>query len=119
MTHDDDTTASLDAAAFLAKYGGSPVTFGLLADAVSLLGDALRDRTTRIEVLEARLASLETKSGAAGVRWKGVFHEGDVVVEGELVTHAGSLWLARCTTDGRPGDSRDYTLIVKRGEAGR
>ena len=62
--------------------------------------------------------TLETKS-AGGCRWAGVFREGNVYGEGELVTHAGSLWLTRRPTDGRPGSSDDFVLIVKKGEVSR
>ena len=73
MTHDDDTTASLDAAAFLAKYGGSPVTFGLLADAVSLLGDALRDRTTRSRCSKRGSRAWKPKAARPGSAGKASF----------------------------------------------
>ena len=53
---------------------------------------ALAPLRSRIEVLEARLATQETKTAAGGCRWAGVFHEGRVYPEGSLLTHNGSLW---------------------------
>ena len=46
-------------------------------------------------------------------------HEGAVVPEGSHITHNGSLWLAKRTSDERPGDSRDYVLICKQGQVPR
>jgi hypothetical protein len=95
-----------------------------LDDLAEVLANGIRDATAslreRIVVLESRLMVQETKSAAVGVRWRGTYHDGDVVAAGELVTCGGSLWLARRTTNARPGHSPDdFVLVVKRGELDR
>ena len=40
--------------------------------------------------------------------------------KGDCVTHGGSVWIAQCATETRPGDGNtDWRLAVKRGQDGR
>ena len=75
-----------------------------------------------ITPLAARVAALEQErmKGVDSVRWAGTYKNGDSYRGGELVTHAGALWAAKCATaqtPGRPpeGETADYVLIVKNG----
>ena len=88
----------------------------VIADAITAATAPLKER---LAVVEGRLAVQETKSAAGGPRWQGIYHEGRVYEEGSLLTHNGSLWLAKRTSDERPGTSRDYTLICKQGQVPR
>jgi hypothetical protein len=87
-------------------------------DVAAVIADAVRPLLARIADLEAKAAT--TRSSAPGVKWAGVFREGNIYEAGQLVTHAGSLWLTRRQTDGKPGASPDdFVLVCKRGDFGR
>ena len=65
----------------------------------------------RIEELERRHA----------LPYNGVWGASDAYTAGELVTHDGSMWIAKRESIGRrPGnDPNVWTLVVKRGKDGR
>lgn len=51
---------------------------------------------------------------------RGVFKEGESYRNGNAVTWAGSLWIAqKHAPDGKPGESDDWRLAVKRGRDGK
>lgn len=52
--------------------------------------------------------------------YKGVWKEGTEYRAGAITTWAGSAWVAKNTTEARPGEqSRDWILMVKRGRDGK
>jgi hypothetical protein len=53
-------------------------------------------------------------------RYQGIYQAGRTYVTGDTVSCGGSIWhCAAATTIGRPGDSPDWQLAVKRGKDGR
>jgi len=50
--------------------------------------------------------------------YRGVWKEG-AFAKGDGVTLGGHVWIARCDTSAKPGDSEDWKLAVKRGRDGR
>jgi hypothetical protein len=81
------------------------------------VGKIFMKQKAQFAEIERRLAALEAQptSKGAGVTWAGIYRAGNTYDEGQLVTHAGGLWLARRDTDSKPG-SEAWTLVVKRGE---
>lgn len=49
---------------------------------------------------------------------RGVWQEGKTYEQGDIVTWAGSMWIAQKDTDGKP-DGGDYRLSVKKGRDGK
>ena len=72
----------------------------------------------KFKSLEKRVGSLEkhAKHSIADAH-KGTYSEQMEYQRGDLLTHSGSLWLAQTKTTRKPGNSGDWTLIVKRGDA--
>jgi hypothetical protein len=62
---------------------------------------------------------LNGKDGSAGLSFEGVYQEGQTYEKGHLVTWGGSSWHANEQTMAKPGDSKAWTLMVKRGRDGR
>ena len=60
------------------------------------------------------------KDGVAGLRYCGVFQNGALYEQGDIVTWAGSAWHCHAKTNTKPGDgSASWQLMVKRGRDGR
>ena len=59
------------------------------------------------------------KDGAPGLRYCGVYVRGKTYDQGDLVTAGGSAWYCRTTTANAPGNSGDWSLMIKRGRDGR
>lgn len=59
------------------------------------------------------------KDGLAGLSFEGVYQDGQTYDKGNLVTWAGSSWHCNTATMSKPGESGDWTLMVKRGQNGR
>lgn len=53
------------------------------------------------------------------MRHEGVYAEGKSYDAGDVVTWGGSLWHCQTKTLAKPGDSKDWVLIVRRGRDGR
>ena len=92
-----------------------------LMDAILTTLKRLKDKTdARIDALEGRLTALEER----GVpQYRGVYDGALWYAKGDVVTHAGSMWIAGDWVQGvRPGEadeaSRAWTLCVKRGRDG-
>ena len=67
-------------------------------------GDLVRERTFRVPSFSDR----------------GVFREGDAYHKGDGVTFGGSFWIAqKDAPEGKPGNSPDWRLAVKKGRDGR
>lgn len=85
------------------------------------LGPSLASFNVRIRELLRRLDALETRaapSAVPGVKYCGVYQDGQGYPEGSLVTRSGSLWCATTTTADTPGEGKsDWVLVVKRGGA--
>ena len=89
--------------------------------------------TGRIEMLEERCAELESslalerermkaiEDRPVGVVYRGVWQAGIDYKHGDVTTWDGSMWIVTGagSTRHRPGDSRDWTLAVKKGKDGR
>jgi hypothetical protein len=89
----------------------------------------------RLGTLEARLEALESRpaepgppgppgpaglDGAPGLKYAGLWIEGQCYTPGEIVTHGGSAWHCDVETTARPGGPGDgWQLMVKRGRDGR
>jgi hypothetical protein len=101
---------------------------------MSELVKANADLRERIATLEARppvagppgppgpagTDGLDGKDGTAGLRFAGVYLDGQTYAFGDLVTWAGSSWHCNEATTTKPGDgSKAWTLMVKRGRDGK
>jgi len=103
---------------------------------VTTLADAMAATGERLAALESREPipgppgpagpagpagkdGLDGKDGAAGLRYCGVHVRGKTYDEGDLVTAGGSAWYCRTTTTNAPGNSGDWSLMVKRGKDAR
>lgn len=51
--------------------------------------------------------------------YRGTWDEEEGYRKGDMVTAAGSLWVARSDAPGRPGDGEGWQLAVKRGRDGK
>jgi hypothetical protein len=100
------------------------------------LSQSFRDLQARLAVMEAREPipgpagppgpegppgrdGLDGKDGAPGLRYCGVYVRGKTYDTGDLVTAGGSAWYCRTETTGAPGNSGDWTLMIKRGRDAR
>lgn len=69
----------------------------------------------RMAPLETRLAELE----AFPFEYVGTHELQKFYAKNAVVTDAGSLWIALCSTEQRPGHGNDWQLCVKRGRDAR
>jgi hypothetical protein len=97
------------------------MTLDELADAIGqVIGNTAReleaDFAARSAAVEARLARLEAMPR---LKYMGVWRPGGDYQEGAMVSHSGSLWIAKSATgDERPGNgATSWQLAVKRGRA--
>lgn len=67
------------------------------------------------------LDGINGKDGAPGLRYAGVFQDGQAYELGDVVTWAGSAWHCQAATkNGKPGTNTDaWRLMVKAGRDGR
>ncbi len=100
--------------AFCEKHATTPVTFSLLHEVIEVMFDALKAAKARNEALEVKVARLESRPLQ---KWAGTFIRGTAYTEASLCTHKGGLWVAITATRETPGESSDWRLIVKRGQA--
>jgi len=100
---------------------GRPASRGFVFRTVKMVGDTMIEafgaQKSRVAALEQRIAALEAKP--AVLRYMGPFEQGREYVQGEFVTHRGSLWHANERTNVKPGDGAAWTLAVKAGRDGR
>jgi hypothetical protein len=81
--------------------------------------ELLAERDARIEALERRLAEVEARATkAAGIQYRGVWHEKASYVQNDAVTYSGSMWVALEDGPGQPGRDEGWQLAVKRGRDG-
>jgi hypothetical protein len=90
---------------------------GLLKSVGAFVADQIDKRATkRIEELEKKISSLETKM--ANWKYCGVWSAGKFV-EGNFVSHNGSLFVCLWDTEAKPGTDSSWQLCCKRGKDGR
>lgn len=85
-----------------------------IADAI--IGDLVKaqaDLKARVDYLEARPAA------PVGLRYRKTYAPGARYEPGDVVTWAGSGWVCDAPTAAKPGESKDWTLFVKRGRDGK
>lgn len=97
-----------DAAALIKAIGRATKAF--FAPKAELA--ALADRVARLEG--------QLKTAGPGLRYRGVFQDGDEYAAGDVVTFRGSMWHAWESTAARPGDNGSaWQLCVKAGRDSR
>ena len=79
----------------------------LIRQHVAAVTKSLRDR---VEVLEKQ---------AAEFKYVGVWRDGANYRKNNFCTHDGSVWICLADTEGRPGQSLQWQLAVKRGRDGK
>lgn len=110
------------------------------AGEIAPIKDTLLDATKEIAALRERVAVVEVRppvpgppgadgapgkdgangqDGSPGLSFEGVYQEGQSYIKGQIATWAGSCWHANTETTSKPGESKDWTLMVKRGRDGR
>ena len=91
-------------------------TAGMVLDAAMAFRFLLlHSREERLK-LERRIETLEATGGFnLADAWQGTFVNGREYRRGQVVTYAGSLWLAVADTTGQPSKSDGWKLVVKRG----
>ena len=87
----------------------------IVREAVAAAIKPLRDK---IATLEARIVEAETQ--AAQFKYVGVWRAGDRYRKNNFITFDGSLWVCqRDDSEGRPGQSLDWQLAVRKGNNGK
>lgn len=85
--------------------------------------DLIKSDDERTVTLETKATDGTTKSlelSIPALLDKGVFREGEAYKSGDCVTWGGSMWIAqKDNTEGKPGESKDWRLSVKKGRDGR
>jgi hypothetical protein len=76
---------------------------------IDVLAKSLGPILKRIDTLEAQFEQR---------KYFGVWDQGEFK-QHNMVTHGGSLWIALCDTVGKPGETDDWQLAVKRGRNAR
>jgi hypothetical protein len=71
----------------------------------------------KIEALELRTVEAETK--AAEFRYRGVWQPGEHYRKNNFVTYDASVWACLRDTEGKPGQSLDWQLAVRKGKDGK
>lgn len=85
--------------------------------AKALVDGARKYIDQRFASLEKRIAELEARP--AGLKYAGTYDEGRRYMPGEIVTDHGSAWHCREATTQRPGQSKAWQLMVKKGRDSR
>jgi len=83
-----------------------------LTAAIGVLAQANADLKSRVDFLEARPT-------ATGLRYRKTWQAGTAYAAGDMVTCAGSGWVCDEDTITKPGESKAWTLFVKRGRDGK
>lgn len=85
-------------------------------DGLDVIHDGERDFTLRFTQGER---AKEFKFTVPAVLERGVHRTGEQYRKGDGVTYQGSYWIALKDTTGKPGDSPDWRLSVKKGRDGK
>jgi hypothetical protein len=83
--------------------------------AEQLIGDLVKANAD----LKSRVDFLEARPVAIGLRYRKTWQPDTAYDAGDVVTCAGSGWVCDAATTAKPGDSKDWTLFVKRGRDGK
>jgi hypothetical protein len=83
---------------------------------ISAMGHEIAERDKRIEVLEQRIAALESK--IANWKWVGTWTPGQYE-SGNHVNHDGSTFVCLFPTTAKPGTDGSWQLCAKRGRDGK
>jgi hypothetical protein len=78
---------------------------------------AFKKRDDKIEQLESRITEMEKH--AAEFKYRGVWRDGEQYRKNNFVTHDGSVWICLRDTEGKPGQSLEWQLAVRKGRDGR
>jgi hypothetical protein len=81
------------------------------------VASALKQRDDKIAALEARIVDSEKQ--AAEFRYRGVWQPGETYKKNNFITFDGSVWVCLRETEGKPGQSLDWQLAVRRGKDGK
>jgi len=95
---------------------------GLLEPIVAALEQAratVADLVKANADLKARVDYLEARPAAIGLRYRKTWQPETAYAAGDVVTCAGSGWVCEADTTAKPGESKDWTLFVKRGRDGK
>ena len=87
------------------------VMMHVLAEVLELFASAREKR----EALERRIEELER----CPLDYRGVFTEGETYPARSICSFNGSMWFTKTETRARPGEGRDWTLVVKAGRDAR
>ena len=136
--HQPDTV--VDLAPVEQRLSRLELQYEMKASELSPISSAVSDLTKDIGALRERLAVVEVrpsvpgpqgepgppgrdgidgKDGLAGLSFEGVYQDGQSYEKGQIATWGGSCWHCNTTTTTKPGESKDWTLMVKRGRDGR
>ena len=89
-----------------------------LADLIRVhVAAATKPLRDKIEALEIR--NLEAEKQAAEFRYRGVWQPGEQYRRNNFVTQDGGVWVCLRDTEGKPGQSLDWQLAVRRGRDGK
>lgn len=83
----------------------------ILDGIVPAVAESFKDVLARLKVLEEKVDM--------GLVYEGTHEQGKAYRRNVAVTSDGSIWISRCETRQRPGDSNDWQLAVKRGKDAR
>ena len=75
---------------------------------------ALDEHITRLMLLSAKVAELQDRPE---LRYAGTWADHKDFAPGSLVSHQGGLWYCHERTKDRPGQSKNYQLVVKSGRS--
>jgi hypothetical protein len=78
---------------------------------------ALKERDDKIAALEARIIDMEKH--IAAMTYKGVWRDGERYRKNNFVTHDGSVWICLRDIEGKPGQSLEWQLAVRKGKDAR
>jgi hypothetical protein len=82
-----------------------------------ILKAALKQRDDKIEALESRIVQMEKH--AAEFRYRRVWRDGEQYRKNNFCTHDGSIWVYLRDTEGKPGQSLEWQLAVRKGRDGK
>ena len=78
---------------------------------------ALKVRDDKIAALEARIVDAE--KAAQEFRYRGVWQPGEIYKRNNFCTFDGSVWVCLRDTEGKPGQSLEWQLAVRKGKDGK
>lgn len=99
------------------KDGAASIIPGPKGDTGERGADGIATREELHSLIEERMAEIQVRTFADV--YQGVYENGRLYERGLLATWGGSLWLSKAETKGKPGESPDWSLVVKRGDAAR